>query len=220
MVTSGIGTIITFHHLMKKLLIVTGPQGSGNHLFARLLSAHPNVKGWDSLKDNYWVPSDEEPFARYWVYPDELKFPEGDYFCANVSVPFFYDGVRQTPKICEVARKAISMGVMPIIAVIVRDRNINELQQRRVGGEVTMDIALDYYKDLAVHFIDHEAFFLYKEKYLEYLGRVLEFPVTKEGIDNFITVDANHKYVYPCKEHWLDKEIRKGRKPFRSRLKE
>ena len=205
---------------MKKLLIVTGPQGSGNHIFARLLSAHPNVKGWDSLQDNYWVPSDEEPFARYWVYPDELKFPEGDFFCANVSVPFFYDGVRQTPKICEVARKAISMGVMPIIAVIVRDRNINELQQRRVGGEVTMDIALDYYKDLAVHFIDHEAFFLYKEKYLEYLGRILEFPVTKEGIDNFITVDANHKYVYPCKEHWLDKEIRKGRKPFRSRPKE
>ena len=205
---------------MKKLLIVTGPQGSGNHLFARLLSAHPNVNGWDSLKDNYWVPSNEEPFARYWVYPDELKFPEGDFFCANVSVPFFYDGVRQTPKICEVARKAISMGVMPIIAVIVRDRNINELQQRRVGGEVTMDIALDYYKDLAVHFIDHEAFFLYKEKYLEYLGRILEFPITKEGIDNFITVDANHKYVYPCKEHWLDNEIRKGRKPFRSRPKE
>ena len=63
--------------MSKKLLIVTGPQGSGNHLFARLLSAHPMVKGWDSLKDNYWVPSDEEPFARYWVYPDELEFPEG-----------------------------------------------------------------------------------------------------------------------------------------------
>ena len=208
---------------MKKLLIVTGPQGSGNHLFARLLSAHPNVIGWEKLHEKYWVPSDEEPFAQYWVHPEKINkgtFANGDYFCANVSVPFFYDGVRQTPKICEVARKAISLGVMPIIAVIVRDRNINELQQRRVGGEVTMDIALDYYKDLAVHFIDHEAFFLYKEKYLEYLGRILEFPVTKEGIDNFITVDANHKYVYPCKEHWLDKEIRKGRKPFRSRLKE
>ena len=83
-----------------------------------------------------------------------------------------------------------------------------------------MDIALDYYSDINCHFVDHEAFFLYKEKYLEYLGRQWEFPVTKEGIDNFITVDANHKYVYPCKEHWLDKEIRKGRKPFRSRPKE
>ena len=127
---------------MKKLLIVTGPQGSGNHLFARLFSAHPNVVGWESLHDNYWVPSDQEPFARYWVYPEELKFPEGDFFCANVSVPFFYDGVRQVPKIKEVAQKAMSLGVQPIIAVIVRDRNINELQQVRVGGECTIDLSL------------------------------------------------------------------------------
>ena len=205
---------------MKKLLIVTGPQGSGNHLFARLFSAHPNVVGWESLHDNYWVPSDQEPFARYWVYPEELKFPEGDFFCANVSVPFFYDGVRQVPKIKEVAQKAMSLGVQPIIAVIVRDRNINELQQVRVGGECTIDTALEYYKDMAVHFIDHEAFFLYKEKYIEYLGRLLEFPVTKEGIDNFISVDANHKYVFPCKKHWLDDVIRSGRKPFIQRPKE
>ena len=205
---------------MKKLLIVTGPQGSGNHLFARLFSAHPNVVGWESLHDNYWVPSDQEPFAKYWVYPEELKFPEGDFFCANVSVPFFYDGVRQVPKIKEVAQKAMSLGVQPIIAVIVRDRNINELQQVRVGGECTIDTALEYYKDMAVHFIDHEAFFLYKEKYIEYLGRLLEFPVIKEGIDNFISVDANHKYVFPCKKHWLDDVIRSGRQPFKRRPKE
>ena len=205
---------------MKKLLIVTGPQGSGNHLFARLFSAHPNVVGWESLHDNYWVPRDQEPFARYWVYPEELKFPEGDFFCANVSVPFFYDGVRQVPKIKEVAQKAMSLGVQPIIAVIVRDRNINELQQVRVGGECTIDTALEYYKDIACHFIDHEAFFLYKEKYIEYLGRLLEFPVIKEGIDNFISVDANHKYVFPCKKHWLDDEIRKGREPFTQRPEE
>ena len=205
---------------MKKLLIVTGPQGSGNHLFARLFSMHPNVVGWESLHDNYWVPSDEEPFARYWVHPEELKFPEGNFFCANVSVPFFYDGVRQTPKIKEVAQKAMSLGVQPIIAVIVRDRNINELQQVRVGGECTIDTALEYYKDIACHFIDHEAFFLYKEKYIEYLGRLLEFPVIKEGIDNFISVDANHKYVFPCKKHWLDDEIRKGREPFTQRPEE
>ena len=208
---------------MKKLLIVTGPQGSGNHLFARLLSLHPNVRGWEKLHEEYWVPSDEEPFARFWVKPEELMkehFADGDFFCANVSVPFFYDGVRQVPKIKEVAQKAMSLGVQPIIAVIVRDRNINELQQVRVGGECTLDIATEYYKDIACHFIDHEAFFLYKEKYIEYLGRLLEFPVIKEGIDNFISVDANHKYVFPCKKHWLDDEIRKGREPFTQRPEE
>ena len=54
---------------MKKLLIVTGPQGSGNHLFSRLLSLHPAVEGWTEILDQYWVPSDQEPFAEYWVTP-------------------------------------------------------------------------------------------------------------------------------------------------------
>ena len=209
----------------KKLLITTGPQGSGNHLFARAFSLHPDVKGWDSLVKNYWVPSDEEPFARYWVYPDELEFPEGDYFLANVSVPFFYDGVRQVPKILEVCKKAKELGVEPVVAIIVRDQNINSLQQKRVGGEITLPTALKYFKNILdseyeSHFLDHEAFFLYKGKYMEYLGRTLDFPVTKKGIDNFISVDANHKYVFPCKKHWLDDEIRKGREPFTQRPEE
>ena len=28
------------------MLIVTGPQGSGNHLFAKLFNLHPEVYGW------------------------------------------------------------------------------------------------------------------------------------------------------------------------------
>ena len=94
---------------MKKLLIITGPQGSGNHLFSRILSTHPNVGGWKSLLDKYWVPSDEEPFAEYWVYPERLtaqQFEDADYWLANVSCPFFYDGTRYVPKILEVAREA------------------------------------------------------------------------------------------------------------------
>ena len=41
----------------KKLLIITGPQGSGNHLFSRILSTHPEVGGWKSLleADNFWT---------------------------------------------------------------------------------------------------------------------------------------------------------------------
>ena len=48
---------------MKKLLIVTGPQGSGNHLFSRIFSMHECVGGWKELVDTYWVPSDLENFA-------------------------------------------------------------------------------------------------------------------------------------------------------------
>lgn len=207
---------------MKKLLITTGPQGSGNHLFARIFSLHPEVVGWEALKDNYWVPSDEEPFARYWVYPEELEFPEGDYFLANVSVPFFYDGVRQVPKILEVCERARELGVEPTVAIIVRDQNINSLQQKRVGGEVTLPTAISYYSklletDINCHFLDHEAFFLHRENYIRYIGRILNFPITVEGINTFIDKDANHKYVGYVEDYWLDKTIRDGRKPFKQR---
>jgi len=208
---------------MKKLLITTGPQGSGNHLFARVFSQHPDVVGWEKLKTNYWVPSDEEPFAKYWVYPELLDFPEGDFFLANVSVPFFYDGVRRVPKIMEVCHQAMHLGYEPTVAIIVRDKNINSVQQKRVGGEVTLPTAMKYYKsilsdpNIETHFLSHESFFLWKGDYIKYCGDVLKFPVTNEGIDQFITGDANEKYVSPVKEHWLDKTIREGRQTFKQR---
>lgn len=205
---------------MKKLLIVTGPQGSGNHLFSRILSQHPDVKGWEELLDRYWVPSDEEPFADYWVDPDKLTpsyFNDSNYFLANVSCPFFYDGVRYIPKILEVIKRAQLFGVEVHVAIVVRDQNINQLQQLRVRGEHTTPIAQEYYKKLfaanvPIHFLDHEAFFLYREEYVHWIGQLIGFPVETdpEKLLKFITVDANHKYVKYVDEHWLDKEILAG----------
>jgi hypothetical protein len=206
---------------MKKLLIITGPQGSGNHLFSRILSLHPEVSGWEELKDQYWVPSDQEPFAEYWVDPEKLsadKFANGEYFLANVSCPFFFDGVRYTPKILEVAKRARLFGVEVEIAVIVRDQNINQLQQLRVRKEHTTPIAQDYYYNilipsgLPVHFLDHEAFFLHREHYINWVGRTLRFPVetNPEKLSRFITEDANHKYVKYIDNHWLDNVVLAG----------
>lgn len=205
----------------KKLVIITGPQGSGNHLFSRLLSLHPSVSGWEELKDKYWVPSDQEPFADYWVDPDKLhadQFAGYRYHLANVSCPFMYDGVRYVPKILEVAERASSYGIDVEIAIIVRDQNINAEQQRRVRGEVTTPIAQDYYyntllkSNFPVHFLDHEAFFLHREHYLKWVGKILNFPVELdlEKINQFIDKDANHKYVKYVNEYWLDREVWAG----------
>jgi hypothetical protein len=205
----------------KKLLIITGPQGSGNHLFSRLLSLHPDVNGWEELLDKYWVPSDQEPFADYWVDPDKLhadQFAGFEYHLANVSCPFMYDGVRYVPKIIEVAECASSFGIDVQIAIIVRDQNINAEQQRRVRGEITTPIAQDYYyntllkSSFPVHFLDHEAFFLHKEHYLKWIGKTLNFPVELDPvkINRFIDKDANHKYVKYVNEYWLDREVWTG----------
>jgi hypothetical protein len=205
----------------KKLLIITGPQGSGNHLFSRLLSLHPAVSGWEELLNQYWVPSDQEPFADYWVDPDKLQadqFAGFRYHLANVSCPFMYDGVRYVPKILEVAERASSYGVDVEIAIIVRDQNINAEQQRRVRGEVTTPIAQDYYyntllkSSFPVHFLDHEAFFLHKEHYLKWISKIVDFPVELDPvkINQFIDKDANHKYVRYVEEYWLDQEVWAG----------
>lgn len=210
--------------LDKSLLIITGPQGSGNHLFSRLLSLHPDVSGWEELKNKYWVPSDQEPFADYWVTPQLLsmeKFYGHQYHLANVSCPFMYDGVRYVPKILEVAERARILGVKVQIAIIVRDQNINAEQQRRVRGEVTTPIAQNYYyntllkSNFPVHFLDHEAFFLHKEYYLKWVGQILNFPVELDPvkINKFIDKDANHKYVKYVDEYWLDNEVWHGIQP-------
>ena len=206
---------------MKKLLIVTGPQGSGNHLFSRLLSLHPAVEGWTEMLDQYWVPSDQEPFAEYWVTPELLTrevFDNKDFYFANVSCPFFFDGVRHIPKILEVAERARNFGVEVEIAIVVRDQNINQLQQLRVRKEHTTPVAQKYYYEtllpssFPVHFLDHEAFILHTTHYLKWVSRVLNFPIAYDNPDimKFITEDANHKYVRAIDTHWLDDVILAG----------
>lgn len=203
---------------MKKLLIITGPQGSGNHLFSRVFSTHPKVSGWTSLLDEYWVPSDLEPFADYWVDPSKLTiqdFNGSDYWVANVSVPFVYDGIRQVPKILEFAEQAKLLGMDVQIAIIVRDQSINSEQQLRVRKEVTLPMAQEYYynvllmSDFPVHFLDNEAFFLHKGHYLKWVSKLLDFPVSWDNpnILKFITDDPNKKYVQHVDEYWLDKEV-------------
>jgi hypothetical protein len=207
--------------LDKKLLIITGPQGSGNHLFSRLLSLHADVSGWEELKEKYWVPSDQEPFADYWVHPELLtldKFHGYKYHLANVSCPFMYDGIRYVPKILEVAERAQFLGIAVQIAIIVRDQNINAEQQKRVRGEVTTPIAQNYYyntllkSNFPVHFLDHEAFFLHKEHYLKWVSNILNFPVEQDPlkINQFIDQDANHKYVKYVNNYWLDEQVWAG----------
>ena len=214
--------------MTKKLLIVTGPQGSGNHLFSRLLSLHPAVEGWEEMLTQYWVPSDQEPFAEYWVDPERLTaevFANKDYYFANVSCPFFFNGERHVPRILEVAERAQSFGVEVEIAIVVRDQNINQLQQLRVRKEHTTPIAQKYYYEtllpskFPVHFLDHEAFFLHTTHYLKWVSQILNFPIAYDdpNIMNFISEDANHKYVQGIEHHWLDDVILAGCQPTRER---
>jgi hypothetical protein len=101
---------------------------------------------------------------------------------------------------------------------VVRDQNINQLQQLRVRKEHTTPVAQKYYYEtllpssFPVHFLDHEAFFLHTTHYLKWVSRVLNFPIAYDNPDimKFITEDANHKYVRAIDTHWLDDVILAG----------
>jgi hypothetical protein len=201
----------------KRLLIVTGPQGSGNHLFSKVLGYHPYVSGWD-FGDKYWIPSDEEPFAECWVDPSKTKsMLKGSAIVANVSVPFVYDGVKQVPKIQEVVNEAKNAGYDVKVCVVVREENINKEQQRRVRKEVTLPTALQYYHslDADLHFLSHESLYLYGSAYLKWLSKVLDFPIAydDERINETISENQNEKYVKHVDTHWLDEQVWNGIRP-------
>lgn len=205
----------------KQLLIISGPQGSGNHIFARLFSMHPEVVGWEELKEKYWVQHSREAFSEYWIYP-QLMTPEifnnSQYHVTSVSFPFVYDGYIYKPKILEVANLAKSWGIDVKIAVIARDETINTVQQLRIRKKKTLDSARDYLNDVLlpsefpIHFLSLETFFCYKINYLKYLEKILDFPIGYNDPDilKFIDDSPNSKYVTPIDQHWLDDQSVEG----------
>jgi hypothetical protein len=209
----------------KKLLIITGPQGSGNHLFSKIFSFHGDVQGWD-FKENYWIPSDEEPFADCWVTPSKtrelLRNTTKNYVVANVSVPFVYDGQKTIPAIQEVHDVALDDGWDVQIGIVARDQNINKMQQQRVRGEHTLPTAMQYYYCLnaKVNFLSHESLYLYRGYYLSWLSRVLEFPIAHfdRRVEFTLEQDQNKKYVKYVGDHWLDEHVWKGIRPKNERL--
>ena len=196
----------------KTLLIVTGPQGSGNHLWSKIFALHPDVHGWHALLHEYWIGHDQEPFAEYWENPDLLKdfdWSRCDYFVTSVSTPYMLNGERTVPNIVRFAATAMGLGIRVKIAVIGRDCNILNYQQTRVRGQPTVDIALAEYEKLRTWdpvFLSYELLHLYREDYLRQIVKQLEFPMDFEHpqLTNILVDDTNSKYFQPVAHHATD----------------
>ena len=98
---------------MKKLLLVTGPQGSGNHLYSKLLALHPDVYGWKALNETYWIGHDQEPFNKFWADPSlwtTTDFGHYQYAFTSISVPYVQNGVTVVPNFKQFIAGAESAG--------------------------------------------------------------------------------------------------------------
>lgn len=202
---------------MTRLLIITGPQGSGNHLFSKCLAVHEDVYGWKSLLNTYWEGHHHEPFADAWEDPEllhEFNWSQSDYFVTSVSCPYFKNKQAVVPnyeKFIETAKQYVDQ---IDVAIIGRDQTILEYQQLRVRKEHTTQIALDSFKWLFEHqqcsFLSQELLALYKVDYLKQVSKQLDWPIDYLNVDEILTNDANKKYIKDVQEYWLDDEVHKA----------
>lgn len=210
----------TIMQSQKKLIITMGPQGSGNHIFARILSMHPEVFGWKGLSDHYFLRHGYEPFVEFFLYPQLMTkevFDDYSYFVSNCSFPLNFQGVRYEPKVLEFAQAAKKFGVDVEIVVITRDEDIIRAQQTRTRKIPTVDSAKQYIQEILipsefpVHFVSLESFFSYKINYLTYLSKILNFPIElSTAVLKFIEDSPNKKYITPVPDYWLDNQNKQG----------
>lgn len=198
------------------MLILTGPQGSGNHLFAKLFSMHPTVDGWPMVRTE-WKGHHEEQFAKYWDNPSLLKdkkWNEERKYMTSISCPYVKDGKNLIPKYNEFITEAKKYCEV-IIGVIGRDRNILQTQQQRLRGGHTTQEAIETFRGLSglarTYYVSQELFFLYGADYIKSLGEQMNFPVIcpTEVYRDYLKNDSNKNYIQQA-EGKFDKEVKEA----------
>jgi len=196
---------------LKKLVILTGPQGSGNHLWSKVFSLHKDVFGWKTLLDNYWEAHRlTEPFAAHWRDPSTLKdfdWSQSEYFFTSISVPLGIEskGTKWSPNIMQFAMNAELCGIETKICVIGRDQNILDYQQYRIREENTCRHFLDQLPNLEnPTFLSYELLYLYKAEYLKTLDLGIPIAWYDERLTEILKFDANLKYISPVEPQPLD----------------
>jgi hypothetical protein len=196
---------------MKTILILTGPQGAGNHLWSKIFALHPDVAGWSALLDTYWIGHDQEPFADCWENPNRLKdfdWTQSDWYVTSISVPYMLNGMPTVPDLHAFVTQLQTLGMRVKFAVLGRDRNIVRLQQTRVRGLSTVGTALSQYSELISPaeqirpfatpvFLSYELLHLYQDKYLEMIAQQLNFPMATNDarLAEILAEDTNRKYI-------------------------
>jgi hypothetical protein len=202
---------------MREMFIITGPQGSGNHVFSKVLALHKEVYGWKELLNEYWIAHDHEPFSNCWDNPNLLKqldWNSSDYYVTSISCPYANNGVVTIPEYKEFIDTLTELGIKVKIGIIGRDQNVIKYQQQRIRDRYSLpdfESELNYLMTLNPVFISQEMLYLYKDKYLQALSKQLDFPIAYNDsrVFDILKQDANEKYFQSIPLQELDKIVRK-----------
>ena len=200
-----------------KMIVLFGPQGSGNHLFGKIFSMHSDVHGWkDSLKDDgYFIPHYKEPFNWYWNNIDaiDVNIMGGKHYAVtSISNPYIERWLPKVPPIYEFMDKLESIGITAQPVVIGRDKNILTHQQTRLRGGPSWGNMPQLIKWMPKppFFVSQELLYLYRRDYIKSLSSWLDFPMNWDDpqIDDILKEDANEKYIHAADPYWLDDHVR------------
>lgn len=207
---------------MNTLVVLTGPQGSGNHLFAKLLALHPDVYGWKSLLTTDWEGHDKEPFNQVWNDPNQVPKTNWShkYMVTSISCPYYDNGVVTVPQYKKVLDKIIDREVTVKLVIIGRDQTVLGYQEERVRDELTYPQFLQQMPTLMEYnpiFVSPELLYLYRRDYLVYLQNMLKIPVASEDprVDKILFTDENAKYFKPVDVGSRDGLVKAASQPWR-----
>jgi len=196
---------------VKTLAILTGPQGSGNHLWSKIFSLHDDVFGWKSLLDNYWeAHRTTEPFAKCWKNIELLKefdWNTHEYFFTSISVPLGIasSGTKWCPNVPAFTQAVEDLGIKTKVLVIGRDQNILYNQQTRLREESTVRHFLDQLPKMKnPTYLSYELLYLYKQEYLKTLDVGIPIAWYDNRVNSILEEDANAKYVNYIEHNPLD----------------
>ena len=195
------------------MLILTGPQGAGNHLWSKILSLHPGVYGWKTLLDNYWEAHRfSEPFAQHWRDHTLLKsfdWAQSEYYFTSISLPL---GIVDSdvnpiwnPDVAGFANAVRACGIDVSFAIVGREQTILANQQTRIRGQSTLPMLLEQLPKLSdPTFLSYELLYLYKQDYLKSLKLNIPVAWNDTRIDSILADDANIKYIHDIEYNELD----------------
>lgn len=201
------------------MLILTGPQGAGNHLWSKIFSLHPDVYGWKTLLENYWEAHRfSEPFAQHWRDHTLLKtfdWSQNEYYFTSISCPLGIVGSDVNPiwnpDVEGFSRAVLNCGVDVGIAVIGRDQTILNHQQTRIRTQSTLPLFLEQLTKIwHPTFLSYELLYLYKQDYLKSLDLGIPIAWDNPKINEILADDANAKYIHSIDNNPLDDGNRFG----------
>jgi hypothetical protein len=195
----------------KTVVILTGPQGSGNHLWSKIFSLHEDVFGWKSLLDNYWEAHRvTEPFAKCWKnikFLKEFDWSTHEYFFTSISIPLGIEnqGTKWCPNVPAFTQAIEELGMQTKILVIGRDQNILNNQQTRLREESTIRHFLDQLPKMKnPTYLSYELLYLYRQEYLKSLDIGIPIAWYDERVNSILEKDANQKYIKYVETNPLD----------------